>query len=250
MTLAQLYRNSLRDSGYIDLLLDQTYRGEIERHANRLLKDVPEGIVDNALQRMQERLDDVQPDCDLWFLAFDCLRKEIVRSLIETGGRSPAATNPLLKEYVPDDGNPQKTENRRKCLDIVLALMSGKQRKYFFDRYYFLKTDTTVSKRMEREIACLFAGKGVAVHRFRRYGVKAEPVTPVLYLDCLNDLDPIYLLGIEKPYSDAYFPRASDISTPVVIAEWRISQFRYFLYTIPLLIVLAVVFSIWVLLRS
>lgn len=240
MTIEQLYRASAGNSYNIKELLDRKYRDVIRNQATRLLGHTSTELVDHVLQQTQLRLFEVAMDCDVYFLIFDCLRKEIFRQLQELHGMSDSSPNPILREYIPHKENIDGSHR----LDIALALMSGQQREYFFNRYYFLISDVPYNKRFEKRIGGLFAGKGMAVHRFRYFHITALPVTPSLYLDCLSDLDPFYISRLENVRSQARFVKASGPPIEMLYIERLMRRFEYILRLLPILFLLAIFFFI------
>lgn len=241
MTIDQLYRGSAGNSHNVKALIDRECRSVIEKQAVRLLGRAPKELVDHVLRQTQLRLFDVAGDCDVNLLAFDCLRKEIFSQLRERSGMPASVPNPILREYVPCK---EKTDEGKR-LDVALALMTGKQREYFFYRYYFLNQEVPYQKKFEKSISDLFSGKGMAAHRFRYFGIATVPATPSLYLDCLCDLDPFYISRLGDIRSSAHFVKSSGLPWEWMYTERLMRHFGYVLHLLPVLLLLVVVFLVW-----
>lgn len=233
MTLEQLYNNSLGNTNNIRTLIELEYREYIKNQFVRLIGFYSFEYVDMVIERMCLQLPKFNGNCDLMFLAFDCVRHEILELKNESIGSNSITFCSIIENYRPILRSFSEIENDSKRLDIVLSFLSGKKREYFFDRYYFFKDDVSFNRKYEKEIKRLFAGKGIVSLRFKYFNIVKKSVTPSLYLDCLSTLDPFYISRLDVIQSDAKFLKSSNLSFSLIYAERKMIQAKWYLYTIP-----------------
>lgn len=121
--------------------------------------------------------------------------------------------------------------------------MTGRQREYFFQRYYFFDEGTPYNLKYEKAIRRLFEGKGLAAPRFNHFNLSSCPVTPSLYLDVLNYLDTCYLPRLDNIRSQTWYSIASSVpSVPmgVLLSERLIRQSGILLRLLPVLLLVGV----------
>ena len=157
----------------------QYIKDELLRIVGHTDNSINEDIINDAAVNLST----VWDDCDIPLLVFDCIRKKVI-SMCKADAVVTAQTNvDILRESEFPSAHSSVDDLR---LDIVLLFLSKKQRKYFLERYYYLRNDIRINRRYERVIYNLFNGKEIASLRFRHFNIPYKKVTSDLYMEFRN----------------------------------------------------------------
>lgn len=231
MKREELYRNVGFNSTNIVNVLYANYSNYIDKESNRIAGYTSNDITERVLKNTSTRLSEISQDCDISCLVFDCLRKEILADYKQSLKSYDKVSNLLLTEA---EFNYMEKENDDLRLDVVLLFLSTKQRKYFLERYYYLRDDIKINKRYEKIIFRLFNGKGIASFRFRYFQIPNKKVTSKRYVDYLDRLDASYLEQFSKKECVLIAHKISGVSATCVIAE---HQYNIAKYSVPISLV-------------
>lgn len=167
----------------ITQVIRNDYFQYIKDEVQRLAGHVDDSIIEDIISDVAVNVSTVWDDCDISFLVFDCIRKKVI-SVCKTDAVVRAQTNiDILRESEFPSAHSLVDDLR---LDIVLLFLSKKQRKYFLERYYYLRNDIRINRRYERVIYNLFNGKEIASLRFRHFDIPYKKVTSDLYVESRN----------------------------------------------------------------
>lgn len=218
MKKASLSQNTAPGSEQVLRALRAAYAGEIYRELTRLLGSADKEAIEGILEKVHVLLPELPPECDVSHLVFHCVRREAVRK-----GRSP-----VLKDAARS-GTPSPAEDAR--LELVLTTLPEKQKKYFLDRYYYLREDVPLHPGYERTIARLFQGKGAARRRFRETRLPEAHIPPEAYAGYLDRLEPsgLLLLRESSPSGESSRFDLSTVSGRLAARQHRIAR-----YAIPI----------------
>lgn len=152
MKKASLLRDTAPDQASVLGALRALYASQISAELNRLLHGADREMIERVLQKVYDRLPELPHHCDVSCLVFDCVRQEAV----DTCRSRPAlCRSAMLKEAAapwPETVPPEQ----------VLASLTGEQRKYFLDRYYYLREETPFCPGWEQTAARQLRGEGPA----------------------------------------------------------------------------------------
>ncbi len=137
------------------------YYSELEVFGERLLENADEVIkVEEIFELVLKRQG---PYCDsntIWNMVYDCFRKYVLE-LVRNGQAMPKASCILLKEYADNPPNEGPNKDDELALQRIFSYFKRKQFDYFINRYY-LFNEVNYNRRMERRIAKLMKGRGIA----------------------------------------------------------------------------------------
>ncbi len=169
------------------------YYSELEVFGERLLENADEVIkVEEIFELVLKRQG---PYCDsntIWNMVYDCFRKYVLE-LVRSGQATPKVSCILLKEYA-DNPNEGPNKDDELALQRILSYFKRKQFDYFINRYY-LFNEVNYNRRMERRIAKLMKGRGIAWPiRWKR----TKLLTPgnTNYVGYLDSMPEFFLLQI------------------------------------------------------
>ena len=243
MNRQELYRQAGFGAASILQVLRANYTNYVCDEMTKIMGHADADIAEIVLENVYSRLSEIDVDCQIEFLVFDCLRKELLDRCRRTANLRCSAKNLTLREAEISDFHSEKDDLR---LDIVLLFLSIKERRYFLDRYYFLRDDIKFNARYEKTIYRLFNGKGIAAIRFRYFGIPSKTITSKRYVDYLDHLD-LSCLGKILSNKTAITNRATGMPALYSIAERQYSIARY---SAPIsLIIVLILFVICALLR-
>ena len=132
MKKASLLRDTAPDQASVLGALRALYANQILAELNRLLHGVDREMIERVLQKVYDRLPELPRDCDVSYLVFACIRQEAV----DTCRSRPAlCRSAMLKQATAPWPETMPLEQ-------VLESLTGEQRKYFLDRYYYLREET------------------------------------------------------------------------------------------------------------
>lgn len=216
MNKRQLLQLANYNQNNIIQVIRNDYFQYIKDELRRIVGHADNSIIEDIINDAAVNLSTVWDDCDISFLVFDCIRKKVI-SVCKTDAVVRAQTNiDILRESEFPSAHSPVDDLR---LDIVLLFLSKKQRKYFLERYYYLRNDIRINRRYERIIYKLFNGKGIASLRFRHFNIPYKKVTPKLYADYLDRLDNSYLGQLNTEKTFIVCRNVSDVPNMIIIAE-------------------------------
>ena len=233
MTKEELYINSTFNKNKLIQIIRAEYSNYICMICDKVIGFSNQNIVDSILNKVNDIIDKVHVNCDITSLVFDCTRKEIIKILRTDSVLYKSVDNILLAEA---DLFSYVSEKDILRLDIVLALMTHRQREYFIKRYYFLDDRLKVNKRYEKAIRKLFAGKGISKYRYEYFNIPKIKVPTneyVVYLDKMDEnfLDYIILESRESKRLSSMVK----VSNIVLLAE---REYVIAKYSIPISLII------------
>lgn len=184
MNRIELYQKTGFNSEFIHTLLHNEYDSYIKKEYKRILGDMSVISTDLVIENTYNRLQEISTETDISILVFDCIRKDVFyRISKDTELRKKIGLHSLKNCTNLFDDTKQSL-----ALKIVLSLLSRKQQKYFFDKFYYLKNIKAI-KKYDRVIKKLFAGKGVAKYKFKFFKIKPIQTDDDWYINCFQNLN-------------------------------------------------------------
>ena len=205
----------------------------------RIMSYSDDMIVEEIIHDVVVCLPKVWDDCSVSTVVFDCIRKKVISLCKEDAKILIKTRTEILKEAKFPEDNYILDDLR---LEVVLFFLSKKQRKYFLERYYYLRDDVKENKKFERTISKFFNGKGIASFRFRYFKIPRKKVTTDLYVDYLDRLNYTCLSQLNVDKSTIICPNILDVSYPIIIAERNYSITKY---SIPICFVILFLFTLF-----
>ena len=234
MSRDELCRKSLFNTQYRDYYLHNEYDKYIQKEYMRIVgKEIQQETIDTVLSSVCTRLPEIPMDCDIQILVFDCLRKEILGKVRKC---ALSVNSTVLKEVHLDITG----GNSAFLLEAVLPLLTKKQLRYFWDKYYYFH-EVNFNRHHERAISGLFRGKGLAAARFRFLKLLPCRTDPVPYVWYLEHLDFSHMEFLH----DGTVVILSDriLHMPVLCKLWE-RQYRITKYMLCVLAVMGLVFGV------
>lgn len=231
MRRSDLYRHADFRTGKAIRVLSSEYRSMIRNEQRKIIGREDPSVTERTLALVYTRLGDAALDESLNALVFDCLRKEILRKLRREPRIAGESSNPVLRAYTC---NPDASATDDLRLDIALMYMRPKVRRYFLNRYYYLRKGLR-REGYEDQILRLMSGRGEASVRFRCFRIPSRQIHSDQYADYLDRLDPSLLKSIAADDPVCISDRIRDVPAMCLFQEKNARRARLLM---PLLLLL------------
>lgn len=193
MDRRELYRKYGFDNTTIQNAIFTNYRPYIRKHLDSMFIDASVIQVDEIIEDVIAQLPQLDMECDIDILVFDCLRKRLT-VLLRTDRIQPKPTKKLLSEYhkyiLSDSTETYSVEE----LECIFSCFRRKMFTYLIDRYFYFNDSIMYDNIEEKAIRKLFEGKGDVRPLYLWNRWKPHIVTSETYMYALDQI-PLFFLN-------------------------------------------------------
>lgn len=193
MKRKELYQRYGFDSITVQRAVFENYRPYVVKHLDSMLVDASEIQVDDIIKDAIVRIPQLDMECNIDVLVFDCLRKRLTE-LLRMGRVQPKPNRNLLnkyKEYILDDFVNAYSDEELEC---ILSCFRRNSFNYFINRYFYFDDLIKYNNREEKAIRKLFEGKGDVRPLYLWNQWKSHAVSSEAYMYALNSI-PFFFLN-------------------------------------------------------
>lgn len=235
MNQSELYRIYGFVGNAAERAIYEKYKPYAVSTLNSMLEDVSMIQVDEIIQDAIFRIPDLDMECDIELLIYDCLRKKLTESL-RAGLVQPKLNRILLnkyKDYILNDHIEAYSDEELEC---IFSCFQRKTFDYFVEKYYYFNDSIKYSRRQEKIIKNLFEGKGDPRPLYIMNRWKTHTVTPEAYMYALNSIPFFFLNQISG--TGIIIPSNPDVYNYFVL------KFQERQKALPIMILLFILFMI------